>query len=105
MNWTINPSSSLHGVVSMPGDKSISHRALMHAALAQGTSRIQNFLHAGVTEAMMRCVRDLGVSLETPADGALIVRGGQSQSSLQLGLADQVTMHMFMLEHWAASWS
>ncbi|NTU62405.1 MAG: 3-phosphoshikimate 1-carboxyvinyltransferase, partial [Chloroflexi bacterium] len=61
----------------MPGDKSISHRALLHAALARGTSRMQNFLHAGVTEAMMRCVRDLGVSLEIQADGALIVRGGQ----------------------------
>ena len=63
MNWTIDPSSSLRGVVSMPGDKSISHRALMHATLAQGTSCIQNFLHAGVTDAMMGCVRDLGVTL------------------------------------------
>jgi 3-phosphoshikimate 1-carboxyvinyltransferase len=80
MNWTINSSPSLRGVVSMPGDKSISHRALMHAALAQGTSRIQNFLHAGVTEAMMRCVRDLGVDLATQDDGALIVHGGQLRS-------------------------
>jgi 3-phosphoshikimate 1-carboxyvinyltransferase len=70
----------MHGAVSMPGDKSISHRALMHAALARGTSRIQNFLHAGVTEAMMRGVRDLGVGLETKADGSLIVRGGQLRS-------------------------
>jgi 3-phosphoshikimate 1-carboxyvinyltransferase len=80
MNWTINPSSSLRGAVSMPGDKSISHRALMHAALAQGTSRIENFLHAGVTEAMMRCVRDLGVQLEVESDGTLIVHGGQLRS-------------------------
>ena len=82
MNWTINPSSSLRGAVSVPGDKSISHRALMHAALARGTSRLQNFLRAGVTEAMMRCVRDLGVELETQADGALIVRGGQLRSPM-----------------------
>jgi 3-phosphoshikimate 1-carboxyvinyltransferase len=77
MNWIINSSSSLRGLVSMPGDKSISHRALMHAALAQGTSRIENFLRAGVTEAMMRCVRDLGVQLEIEPNGALIVHGGQ----------------------------
>jgi 3-phosphoshikimate 1-carboxyvinyltransferase len=76
MNWTIKSSSSFRGIVSMPGDKSISHRALMHAALAQGTSRIQNFLQAGVTEAMMRCVRDLGVEIEAPAAGTLIVHGG-----------------------------
>ncbi|HTP11901.1 MAG TPA: 3-phosphoshikimate 1-carboxyvinyltransferase [Anaerolineae bacterium] len=80
MNWLINPASSLHGVISMPGDKSISHRALMHAALAHGTSRIENFLYAGVTEAMMRCVRDLDVSLETQPDGTLIVHGGQLRS-------------------------
>jgi 3-phosphoshikimate 1-carboxyvinyltransferase len=80
MNWIIKPSSSLHGVVSMPGDKSISHRALMHAALARGTSRIQNFLQAGVTEAMMRCVSDLGVGLEIQADGTLLVHGGRLRS-------------------------
>jgi 3-phosphoshikimate 1-carboxyvinyltransferase len=77
MNWIIQPAEQLQGVTSMPGDKSISHRALMHAALAQGTSRIQNFLNAGVTEAMMRCVRDLGVSLEIQEDDALIVHGRQ----------------------------
>ncbi len=80
MNWTVTPSSDLRGIIAVPGDKSISHRALMHAVLAQGTSRIQNFLHAGVTEAMMRCVRDLGVQLETPADGTLIVHGGPLRS-------------------------
>jgi 3-phosphoshikimate 1-carboxyvinyltransferase len=77
MNWLIQSTAQLHGVVSMPGDKSISHRALMHAALAQGTSRIQNFLHAGVTEAMIRCVRGLGVKIEIESDGTLIVHGGQ----------------------------
>ncbi len=81
MNWTITPGISLRGAVTMPGDKSISHRALMHAMLAQGTSRIQGFLYAGVTEAMMGCVRELGVELETEADGSLIVHGGQVQSS------------------------
>jgi len=98
MNWTINPSSSLRGDVSMPGDKSISHRALMHAALARGASRLQNFLRAGVTEAMMRCVRDLGVGLETQADGALIVHGGQLRSpvvNLDCGNSG-ATMRMLM---------
>ncbi|CAG0937780.1 3-phosphoshikimate 1-carboxyvinyltransferase [Thermoflexales bacterium] len=86
MNWVVESSASLRGVVSMPGDKSISHRALMHAVLAAGTSHIQNFLHAGVTEAMMRCVRDLGVGIEveppggSATSGRLIVHGGQLRS-------------------------
>ena len=75
MNWNIYPSSALRGSVCLPGDKSISHRALMHAALASGVSRIQNFLQAGVTAAMMRCVRELGVRLETQADGAVVIQG------------------------------
>jgi 3-phosphoshikimate 1-carboxyvinyltransferase len=82
MNWIIRPAEQLHGVSAMPGDKSISHRALMHAALAQGASRIENFLHAGVTDAMMRCVRDLGVPLEIESDGTLIVHGGQLRSPI-----------------------
>jgi 3-phosphoshikimate 1-carboxyvinyltransferase len=80
MDWTITPAPALRGAVAVPGDKSISHRALMHAALARGTSRIQNFLHAGVTEAMMRCVRELGVGLATDLAGALIVHGGPLRS-------------------------
>ena len=87
MNWTISPSTALRGSVSLPGDKSISHRALMHAALAHGASRINNFLFAGVTEAMMRCVRELGVVIEAePLEGAsrisgrLIIHGRQWRS-------------------------
>src|SRR5512136_1284012 len=98
MNWTVKPSTALRGAVSLPGDKSISHRALIHAGLAHGTSRIQNFLHAGVTEAMMRCMRDLGVGLETQADGALIVHGGQLRSpvaNLDCGNSG-ATMRMLM---------
>ena len=71
MNWLIRPASKLYGTVTVPGDKSISHRALIHAALAAGTSRIAGFLRAGVTEAMIGCIRDLGVEVETePCEGA-----------------------------------
>lgn len=80
MNWTVRSSNSLRGAVNVPGDKSISHRALMHAALAQGMSRITNFLQAGVTEAMLRCVRDLGVEIAVQSKGEILVRGGQLQA-------------------------
>ncbi|MBI5563427.1 MAG: 3-phosphoshikimate 1-carboxyvinyltransferase [Chloroflexi bacterium] len=80
MNWTVQSSNGLRGNVYVPGDKSISHRALMHAALADGASRITNFLQAGVTEAMLRCVRDLGVKVEEKAGGEILVHGGQLRS-------------------------
>lgn len=59
----------------MPGDKSISHRALLHAALSPGDSHIRNCLRAGVTEAMIGCLRQLGVAVEEES-GALHITGG-----------------------------
>jgi 3-phosphoshikimate 1-carboxyvinyltransferase len=76
MDWKIQSAPALRGCVAVPGDKSISHRALMHAAMAQGVSRLTHFLRAGVTEAMLRGVRDLGVEVETRQDGELLVYGG-----------------------------
>src|SRR5512145_3255618 len=84
MNWIVRSSTGLRGAVNVPGDKSISHRALMHAALAHGTSRITNFLQAGVTEAMLRCVRDLGVKVETSAQGEISVQGGRVRSPVAM---------------------
>ena len=56
--------SPLRGAVSVPGDKSISHRAVMLAALAEGTSIIRNWLPAGDTLATLEAIRDLGVTIE-----------------------------------------
>lgn len=57
----IQPSARLNGTALVPGDKSISHRAALFAALAQGESRIQNFLQSGVTAAMLRGLSGVGV--------------------------------------------
>ena len=56
--------SPLLGIATLPGDKSLSHRAALLAALAEGESRIENFLVAGVTRAMLDALTDLGVSWE-----------------------------------------
>ena len=52
-----NPASDL--VIS--GDKSLSHRAALFSALAEGESRITNFLNSGVTQVMLQALNDLGV--------------------------------------------
>jgi 3-phosphoshikimate 1-carboxyvinyltransferase len=56
--------SPLSGAVSVPGDKSISHRTLMLAAIAEGPSVIRNWLPAGDTLATLDIVRSLGVVVE-----------------------------------------
>ncbi len=57
----VQPGPSLRGAVTPPGDKSISHRAILLAALAQGTSRVENLLVAGVTRPMLNALTALGV--------------------------------------------
>jgi 3-phosphoshikimate 1-carboxyvinyltransferase len=57
------PSVPLRGCARVPGDKSISHRALMFAALADGDSRIEGFLPSGDCLATLDCLRALGVEI------------------------------------------
>ena len=61
MNLTVKPGQSLRGIVHVPGDKSISHRAALFAALAEGESRVENFLNSGVTQRMLAALTSLGV--------------------------------------------
>ncbi len=61
MKLTVTPGKPLSGTVEVPGDKSISHRAALFAALAEGDSRIRRFLVSGVTGSMLRALSALGV--------------------------------------------
>jgi 3-phosphoshikimate 1-carboxyvinyltransferase len=56
----------------MPGDKSISHRAAMFAALADGTSSITSFSTSADCAATLSCLKQLGVSIERASEGLLI---------------------------------
>lgn len=58
---TVGAAGPLHGIVSVPGDKSISHRAVLLAALAHGRSRVGNFLNSADCEATLSVTRALGV--------------------------------------------
>jgi len=61
---TVHPASDLSGEVVIPGDKSISHRALMFASLAQGTSEIDGLLEGHDCLATLQVMRSLGVHIE-----------------------------------------
>ncbi|MGB9672745.1 MAG: 3-phosphoshikimate 1-carboxyvinyltransferase [Anaerolineales bacterium] len=64
MDCVVYPTQGLNGVVTLPGDKSISHRALLFAAMANGESKIENFLLAGVTKPMLDALEQFGVPWE-----------------------------------------
>jgi 3-phosphoshikimate 1-carboxyvinyltransferase len=71
----VRPGESLRGSVSVPGDKSLSHRALILGGLADGESRVRRFLPAGDTRATLGCVRALGVTVEQHDETTLTVHG------------------------------
>jgi 3-phosphoshikimate 1-carboxyvinyltransferase len=74
-DWSSHAAGPLHGNVRVPGDKSISHRALMLAAIAEGRSRIRGFLEGEDTRATAAVLAQLGVRIEAPSDGERIVHG------------------------------
>ena len=55
----------MDGVVELPGDKSISHRYAMVAALAEGTTEIANYASAADCRSTLECLRGLGVAIES----------------------------------------
>ena len=63
----------LRGAATVPGDKSISHRAVLFAAMAEGTSRVSGVLDSEDVRSSIKAVSQLGarVSLERQPDGSL----------------------------------
>src|SRR5436853_7555566 len=71
----VEPASALVGHVVVPGDKSISHRALLVGALGERETRVSGFGRSGDTQATVDAVRALGADVEDVADDELTVRG------------------------------
>jgi 3-phosphoshikimate 1-carboxyvinyltransferase len=65
---TLTAPRAVRGSLVVPGDKSISHRAVLLNALAHGTARISNFLNGADCRSTVACVRALGVAIEHEGD-------------------------------------
>jgi 3-phosphoshikimate 1-carboxyvinyltransferase len=74
-DWIATRGTSLHGMLELPGDKSVSHRAIMLAAIADGASRIDGFLEGEDTRATAAVFEQLGVRIEAPMPGVRVVHG------------------------------
>lgn len=74
-DWIAARGGPLRGELEVPGDKSVSHRAIMLASIADGASRIEGFLEGEDTRATAAVFAQLGVRIETPASGVRIVHG------------------------------
>ncbi|MEA3362163.1 MAG: 3-phosphoshikimate 1-carboxyvinyltransferase [Thermodesulfobacteriota bacterium] len=72
---TVAPATGLRGEIVVPGDKSISHRAIMFASLAQGESRIRGLLRGEDCLSTLKAFQGFGIEVVEKADDELIIHG------------------------------
>ncbi|MCH2439627.1 MAG: 3-phosphoshikimate 1-carboxyvinyltransferase [Acidimicrobiales bacterium] len=76
----VAPGGPLVGRISVPGDKSISHRVLMLAALADGTSTVRGLSDGGDVACTRRIIEALGADVVDAGDGAISISGGRLEA-------------------------
>lgn len=74
-DWIASPGLALSGELIVPGDKSVSHRAVMLGALAEGVTTVDGFLEGEDTRATARVFEQLGVRIEAPSECRRVVHG------------------------------
>jgi 3-phosphoshikimate 1-carboxyvinyltransferase len=74
-DYFVEPAMSIAGRIRVPGDKSISHRALMLGAIASGRTEVEGFLEGEDCLATLRAVARLGVGVERHAPGGVLIHG------------------------------
>src|SRR5512144_1798945 len=79
---TVRPVSAFRGTITVPGDKSISHRYALIAALARGRSIIGNYAPGADCASTLDCLRALGVRIERP-DAASVAIDGRGLRGLE----------------------
>jgi len=76
---TIAPARRVHGRIRVPGDKSISHRYALIAALADGQSRFDGYSAGADCQSTLACLKALGVRITVDTAGTLTVIGRGAQ--------------------------
>lgn len=75
MKFIVNNGGKLKGNIRVPGDKSISHRSIMFGSIAEGTSHITGFLDGEDSLNTLRAFRAMGVDIEGPENGHVVIHG------------------------------
>jgi 3-phosphoshikimate 1-carboxyvinyltransferase len=75
IEFLVQAGGRLEGSLRVPGDKSVSHRVVMLASIAQGSSRISGFLEGEDSLGTLRAFRAMGVDIEGPSEGRVVVHG------------------------------
>jgi len=87
LTYRIEPGGALKGRIRVPGDKSISHRSIILASIADGVTRVSGFLEGEDAIATMNAFRALGVRVDGPDRGGVTVHGVGLRGLRQPGAA------------------
>ncbi len=87
-DWKIEKSPAIHAEMTVPGDKSISHRAIMLAALANGRAEITGFLPGEDCLSTMKAFQQLGIAIERTGDTTVIIEGKRGHLTAPSGDID-----------------
>jgi 3-phosphoshikimate 1-carboxyvinyltransferase len=73
--FSVAPGGALQGRIRVPGDKSISHRSIMLGSLAEGVTHVSGFLEGEDSLATLKAFRAMGVKIEGPDNGKVVIHG------------------------------
>ncbi|WP_252108692.1 MULTISPECIES: bifunctional prephenate dehydrogenase/3-phosphoshikimate 1-carboxyvinyltransferase [unclassified Halomonas] len=75
VTYRVKPGGQAQGRLRVPGDKSMSHRSIMLGALANGVTEVKGFLEGEDSLATLQAFREMGVAIEGPHQGRVIIHG------------------------------
>ena len=78
INMKVKQARALAGTISLPGDKSISHRSAMFAAIAEGTTKIENFATSADCSSTLGCLAGLGVDINREGNTVVVEGVGKT---------------------------
>lgn len=101
MSKIITKKNTIQGTINAPGDKSITHRAIICAALSEGDTKISHFLRCADTISTIACLQQMGVSIEDLGNNEILVHGkglhGLSQPKSILNCGNSGTTSRLLL--------
>ena len=75
IDYIVSPGGNARGDIRVPGDKSMSHRSIMLGSLAEGMTEVTGFLEGEDSLATLQAFRDMGVDIEGPSEGRVVIHG------------------------------
>ena len=75
INYVVSPGGNAQADLRVPGDKSMSHRSIMLGSLAEGMTEVTGFLEGEDSLATLQSFRDMGVQIEGPDQGRVVIHG------------------------------